>query len=74
MHEVIEIIASAAEHAELMQGVEGDLPRQDTLIVAMGLIARSLRDAEWKARQAAICPMMILKHSSPMCVCWPIKR
>ena len=52
MHDVIELIASVAEHAELMQGEGDDLPRQDTLIVAMGLIARSLREAEWKARQA----------------------
>ena len=52
MHDVIELITNAAEHAELMQGEEGDLPHQETLIVAMGLIARSLREAEWKARQA----------------------
>lgn len=52
MHDVIELIAAAAEHAELMQGEKDDLPSQETLIVAMGLIARSLREAEWKARQA----------------------
>ena len=51
MKDILEIIVAAAEHAELTQGEGDDLPRQDTLIVAMGLIARSLRNAETIARR-----------------------